>query len=215
MNRMKNLGRRIPCVLLAAAVGLSVAACSPQEGPGGQQLSGASEAPESQEETSQGNPSSSASSLQESAPSQQEDDPSADPSSQSSAVESTVSPEPSGLAAEDFSSSEGDFTYLELEYGTPAQVVLPLFGLSGAEPDREWESNGGGTHSEYRAGAVDLEGASFALTLGFLDGLLNSFTFTCDAQEGEDLSPLYETSVPSLEACTACRRRSPCWRMCW
>ena len=89
-------------------------------------------------------------------------------------------------------SSEGDFTYLELEYGTPAQVVLPLFGLSGAEPDREWESNGGGTHSEYRAGAVDLDGASFGLTLGSLDGLLNSFTFTCDAQEGEDLTPLYE-----------------------
>ena len=52
---------------------------------------------------------------------------------QSSAVESTVSPEPSGLAAEDFFSSEGDFTYLELEYGTPAQVVLPLFGLSGED----------------------------------------------------------------------------------
>ena len=111
---------------------------------------------------------------------------------QSSAVESTVSPEPSGLAAEDFSSSEGDFTYLELEYGTPAQVVLPLFGLSSAEPDREWESNGGGTHSEYRAGAMNMDGASFALTLGFLDGLLNSFTFTCDAQEGEDLTSLYE-----------------------
>ena len=111
---------------------------------------------------------------------------------QSSAVESTVSPEPSGLAAEDFSSSEGDFTYLELEYGTPAQVVLPLFGLSGAEPDRKWESNGGGFHSEYRAGAMNMDGASFGLTLGFLDGLLNSFTFTCDAQEGEDLTPLYE-----------------------
>ena len=103
-----------------------------------------------------------------------------------------MSPEQSGLAAEDFSSPEGDFTYLELEYGTPAQVVLPLFGLSGAEPDREWESNGGGTHSEYRAGAVDLDGASFGLTQGFLDGLLNSFTFTCDAQEGEDPSSLYE-----------------------
>lgn len=196
MNRMKNLGRRITCVLLAAAVGLSVGACSPQEGSNSIQeessFQGASEAPESREETQQENPSSSASSLQESAPSQQEDDPSADPSFQSSAVESTVSPEPSGLAAEDFYSPEGDFTYLELEYGTPAQVVLPLFGLSGAEPDREWESNGGGTHSEYRAGAMNMDGASFALTLGFLDGLLNSFTFTCDAQEGEDLSPLYE-----------------------
>ena len=185
MKRIENLGRRITCVLLVAAVGLSVAACSPQEGSNSIQedssFQGASEASESQEETSQGNPSSSASSLQESAPSQQEDDPSADPSSQSSAVESTPSPEPSGLAAEDFSSSEGDFTYLELEYGTPAQVVLPLFRLSGAEPDREWESNGGGFHSEYRAGVVDLDGASFGLTLGFLDGLLNSFTFTCDA----------------------------------
>ena len=183
-------------MLLAAAVGLSVAACSPQEGSNSIQedssFQGASEVPESREETTQGNPSSSASSLQESAPSQQEDDPSADPSSQSSAVESTLSPEQSGLAAEDFSSPEGDFTYLELEYGTLAQVVLPLFGLSGAEPDREWESNGGGTHSEYRAGAVDLDGASFGLTLGFLDGLLNSFTFTCDAQEGEDPSSLYE-----------------------
>ena len=37
------------------------------------------------------------------------------------------------MAAEDFSSREGDFTYLELEYGTPAQVVLPLFGLSGED----------------------------------------------------------------------------------
>ena len=197
MNRMKNLGRRILCVLLAAAVGLSVGACSPQEGSNSIQedssFQGASEAPESREETSQGNPSSSASSLQESAPEQPEKDTfSLAVSSQSSAVESTLSPEPSGLAAEDFSSSEGDFTYLELEYGTPAQVVLPLFGLSGAEPDREWESNGGGTHSEYRAGAMNMDGASFGLTLGFLDGLLNSFTFTCDAQEGEDLSSLYE-----------------------
>ena len=169
MNRMKNLGRRIPCVLLAAAVGLSVAACSPQEGSNSIQedssFQGASEASESREETTQGNPSSSASSLQESAPSQQEDDPSADPSFQSSAVESTPSPEQSGLAAEDFSSSEGDFTYLELEYGTLAQVVLPLFGLSGAEPDREWESNGGGTHSEYRAGAMNMDGAGVQVEL--------------------------------------------------
>ena len=76
-----------------------------------------------------------------------------------------MSPEPSGLAAEDFSSSEGDFTYLELEYGTPAQVVLPLFSLSGAEPDREWESNGGGTHSEYRAGAMNMDGAGVQVEL--------------------------------------------------
>ena len=58
MNRMKNLGRRIPCVLLAAAVGLSVAACSPQEGSNSIQedssFQGASEAPESREETPQG-----------------------------------------------------------------------------------------------------------------------------------------------------------------
>ena len=175
MNRMKNLGRRIPCVLLAAAVGLSVAACSPQEGNSIQEDSsfqGASEAPESREETPQGNPSSSASSLQESAPASRRMP--AD-SFQSSAVESTVSPEPSGLAAEDFLSSEGDFTYLELEYGTPAQVVLPLFGLSSAEPDREWESNGGGTHSEYRAGAVDWTVPALPLPWE-LDGLLNSFT---------------------------------------
>ncbi len=67
----------------------------------------------------------------------------------------------------------------------------PSSALAG-EPQLEWPSNGGGTHSEYRAGAMNMDGASFALTLGFLDGLLNSFTFTCDAQEGEDLSPLYE-----------------------
>lgn len=93
------------------------------------------------------------------------------------------------MTLEDLSSAEGDFTYLGLEYGTPDQVVLPLFGLSGAEPDREWETSDSGLHSEYR---TDLGGVSFGLTLGFLDGLLNSFTFTWDAQEGKDLTSLYE-----------------------
>ena len=194
MNRMKKLGKKDSLRAVGSRCG---AFCGSLQPPRGIQedssFQGASEAPESREETPQGNPLCSASSLQESAPEQPEKDTfSLAVSFQSSAVESTVSPEPSGLAAEDFSSSEGDFTYLELEYGTPAQVVLPLFGLSSAEPDREWESNGGGTHSEYRAGAMNMDGASFALTLGFLDGLLNSFTFTCDAQEGEDLTSLYE-----------------------
>ncbi len=111
MHRMENLGRRIPCVLMAAAVGLSGQPAAPKREVTPSRKTAAFRGllrPREPEETTQGNPSSGASSLQESAPEQPEKDTfSLAVSSQSSAVESTLSPEPSGLAAEDFSSSEG------------------------------------------------------------------------------------------------------------
>ena len=209
MNKVENLGKRMAWLVLAAALGLSMAACSPQEETIPSQVENAqestvstvSEALESRETAPQGNSLSSNASLPESSSGQPEKGTSSlTVSSQSGDGETSEPQEQKGVAAEDFSSPEGDFTYLELEYGTPAQVVLPLFGLSGAEPDREWESYGGGFHSEYHAGNVKLEGYSFGLTLGFQDGLLNGFTFTCDAQEGEDLTSLYEDLRTRLEA---------------
>lgn len=189
------------CFLLTGCTSQGESTSSRRESSQGTAVSTASEALESWESADQDNSSSDGSTLVESSPSRQEEDSSSlEPASQSQDGETSQPEKQQGLTLADLSSAEGDFTYLGLEYGTPDQVVLPFFGLSGAEPDREWETSDSGLHSEYRTRAMDLGGVSFGLTLGFLDGLLNSFTFTWDAQEGKDLTSLYEDLRVQLES---------------
>ncbi len=181
------------CFLLTGCTSQRESSSSQMESSQGTAVSTASEALESRKPVDQEHSSSDGSTLVKSSPSRQEENfSSVEPASQSQDGETSQPEKQQGLTLEDLSSAEGDFTYLGLEYGTPDQVVLPLFGLSGAKPDREWETSDSGLYSEYRTGAMDLGGVSFGLTLGFLDGLLNSFTFTWDAQEGKDLTSLYE-----------------------